>query len=164
MLWCVYACACTLVRVYIHRVSVQCLRLFCYAVLHNTFCTLLLENISLYFVLQQLLFLSLLFISSFRSCSLHPVLYSIPSFLNMTILNYSVFTNTVYNQISYYISIPSAWKKTIAPCKVGQVSAIRQSKKLNTLSLHKQKNFWRSSFLLHLMTNIYELLQLVKTC
>jgi hypothetical protein len=36
-----------------HRVNVQCLRIPCYAVPHNKCYTLLLENISLYFKLQQ---------------------------------------------------------------------------------------------------------------
>jgi hypothetical protein len=47
----------------LHKVSVQCLQVLCYAVPHDRY-TLLLENISLYFVLQQVFF----FLYSFIPC------------------------------------------------------------------------------------------------
>jgi hypothetical protein len=64
-----------------------------YAVPHNNHYTLLLE--SLYRVLQQV-FEQVTFITS----PLHPMPCSKPSFLNVTILHYNVFTKAVYNETS----------------------------------------------------------------
>jgi hypothetical protein len=69
----------------------------CYAVPHNNRNTHLLENISLYFVLQQVSFLRSFFLSLYF---LRPMPYSIHLFLNVTVLHYNVFTKPVYNQMS----------------------------------------------------------------
>jgi hypothetical protein len=80
----------------IYRVNVQYIRIFYYAVPHNNRYTLLLENIRLSFVLQQVLFLSFF---------PHPMPYSIPSFLNVTVLHYNVFTKAVYSQTSDWLIV-----------------------------------------------------------
>jgi hypothetical protein len=48
---------CAYVTFALYKVSVQCLRIFCYAVPHNNRCTLLLENISHYFYCSRRSFL-----------------------------------------------------------------------------------------------------------
>jgi hypothetical protein len=77
--------------------------ILCYAVLHNNHYTLLLENINLYFVLQQAFFIRSFV--SFFIFFLHFTPYSISSFLNVTVLRYNVFTKTVYNQTSNWILV-----------------------------------------------------------
>jgi hypothetical protein len=71
----------------VFRVNVQCFKIvLCYAVPHNNRYTILLENISLHFALQQV-FLSVFF--------LHPVPYSTPSSPNAIVLHFSVFAKAV---------------------------------------------------------------------
>jgi hypothetical protein len=71
--------------------------------------TALLENISLYFVLYfvfELISLPSMVIHASQLCGRLsfffplPMPYSIPSFLNVTVLYYNVFTKAVYNQNS----------------------------------------------------------------
>jgi hypothetical protein len=74
------------------RVNVQCLRHFCYAVPHNNRYTLLLENISLHFVQRQIFFLlsSLPYLFRFF-LFLHPMPFSIPSFLKGPVPHFNKF-------------------------------------------------------------------------
>jgi hypothetical protein len=71
---------------------------FSYAVPHNNCFTHLLENISLYFTLIFSFFIPFYLF-------LHPMPYSIPSFLNVTVLHCITFTKAVYNQTSYWLLV-----------------------------------------------------------
>jgi hypothetical protein len=84
------------------HIQCECLmhsKVLCYAVPHNNHCTLLHENISLYFVLQQVFFL-FSFLSFFLSFFPLPMFYSIPLFLNVISHLYNVFAKAVFSQTS----------------------------------------------------------------
>jgi hypothetical protein len=78
------------------------LNLLCYAVPHNNHYALLLENISLYFILIHSFFLPF-----FCSFSFHPMPYFTPSFLDVTVglLPCSVFKKAVYNETSNWLLV-----------------------------------------------------------
>jgi hypothetical protein len=69
--------------------------------------TLLLININLYSYYSRSFFLS--FFLSY--CFLHPVLYSISLFLNVTVLHYNVFTKAVCSQIRNWLLVITLVKK-----------------------------------------------------
>jgi hypothetical protein len=71
-----------------------------YAVPHSNCYTLLLENISSYFVMQQLFSLS--YVPYFLFVLLHSMPYSIRTFLNVTVHHYNVFTKAVFD--NYYFT------------------------------------------------------------
>jgi hypothetical protein len=71
----------------IYRMNDQCLWIcLCYTALHNNHYTLLLGNTSLYFILQQESKLVTFFTYTCQLSFLHLMHYSIPSFLNVTVL------------------------------------------------------------------------------
>jgi hypothetical protein len=73
---------------YIHGECPVLSNILYYAFPHKNRYTLLLVNISLYFVLHL--------VFSFVFFYIYPMPYSIPSFLNVTVLRYNVFTRAVY--------------------------------------------------------------------
>jgi hypothetical protein len=63
--------------------------------MHNNDYRLVLGNTRLYFILQQV----------FLSVFAYPMLYSIPSFLNMIVHHYSDFTKPTYSQTNNWLSV-----------------------------------------------------------
>jgi hypothetical protein len=87
-------------HMFTYIVNVQYFKFLRYAVPHNNRYTLLLENISLYFVLKQVF--ELLTALSFF---LRPIPYFIPSLRNVTVLHYNVFTKAVRIQSNRQLAL-----------------------------------------------------------